>query len=75
MAEVSHLTREDMNLMLVNQQKIMAALNLPTPMLTKDVTFVVAVSRRSTQPSSFQHHDNMPKGKRMVIGTSDRWDQ
>ena len=40
----------------------MVALNLPTPMLTKDATFIAAVSPRSTQPSSSHYPDNMPKG-------------
>ena len=70
MEEVSVQTREDMNLLLLNQQQIMVALNLPTPVLKPPTTSVVVVPTSSSRLAPFHLSDNLHKGEILVQGSS-----
>ena len=74
MSEASTQTREDMNLLLLNQQQIMTALKLQNSMIRTPTTSVVAVPAPSNIPSFFAKLDNNPKGEKMV-GPSEHWNQ
>ena len=75
MYEVSAQTRESMNLLLINQQQIMAAVKLPTPMLYKHVTSVDAVPPTTSQPIPSLIPAKKPKGESLVSSPSARWNQ
>ena len=66
MSEASAQTREDMNLILLNQQKIIDALKLPTQMIRTLTTSVAAAPAPSFIHSSFTRPDNKLKGEKMV---------
>ena len=74
MTEASAQTREDMNVLFLNQQQIMVALKLPTPMLNTSSTSIAAVPAHPVNPSISVIHNNNPKGEKM-IGSSGVWNQ
>ena len=74
MSKASTQTREYMNLFLINQQQIMVALHLPTPMLKTHITSIAEVPAHTVNPSTSILPANNPKRKKMV-GHSAAWNQ
>ena len=77
LTEASTQTREDMHLLLLNQQQIMTALHLSTPMLKPSTTSVATVLAHSVNPSTSTLFDNNPKREKRMVGPapSAAWNQ